>query len=367
MKKYDYIIIGAGLFGSVFAQQMTDAGASCLIIEKRNHIGGNCYDEYFDNILVHKYGAHIFHTSNEHVWKYVNNYANFNHFRLHVKSNINESIFSFPINLFTLYQLWGVKTPSEAEKKLNDVKIKINNPSNFEEYALSQIGEQLYSMFIYGYTKKQWGIEPNLLPAFIFKRLPVRLIFNDNYYYDNYQGIPVDGYTQMIKRIIGNTPVILNTDFLENKTLIEKLNSKIVYTGAIDEFFNYELGSLDWRSLKFKEEIYEQSYFQGGSVVTYPSYDIPFTRIIEHKFFNFVESNRTIITKEYSVPWTSGFERYYPVNNEKNQVLYAKYKELIPDNYIFSGRLAEYKYYDMDKVIEAALNAAYEELKNKKK
>jgi len=361
--KYDYIIVGAGFFGSIMARELTDAGAKCLVIEKRNHIGGNCYTENVDGIHVHEYGPHIFHTNNLHIWNYMSRYTTFNHFRLTSKQFYDNKLYSFPINLFTLYQLWGVITPEEAEQKLQSVIIPNENPLNFEEWILSKVGKEIYEKFIYDYTVKQWGTEPKNLPAFIIKRLPIRLTFDDNYYYDKYQGIPENGYTQIFEKLLEGIPLLLNTDYLLNKEYFDNLGKKIVYTGPIDEFFNYEYGHLEWRSLKFEKEVINKKYHQGGAVVIYPEKKFLYTRIIEHKHFNFGEQNFTIITREYPHEWNGGEEKYYPVNNEKNQQLYLKYKNQIDNKkYIFGGRLANYAYYDMHQVIELALTTFKNEI-----
>jgi UDP-galactopyranose mutase len=362
-KIYDYIIVGSGLFGSIFARELTDSGANCLVIEKRNHIGGNCYTFNNNGINIHKYGPHIFHTSNEIVWNYINKFTKFNHYTNRTKVFYKGNLYSFPINLFTLYQLWNVITPEEAIKKLNQVKIKINNPSNLEEYALSEIGEELYKIFIYGYTKKQWGIEPNKLPPFILKRIPIRLNFDDNYYNDIHQGIPINGYTEIFHNLLKNIPIETNVDYLKDKDYFDKLANKIVYTGAIDEFFNYEEGQLEWRSLRFEEEIYSIFDYQGTSLINYTEEEIPYKRIVEHKHFYFGNQDFTIITKEYSDNWNIEKEKYYPVNNNENNLIYLKYKNKINNKkFIFGGRLADYKYYDMQDVIYNSLISSKKEI-----
>jgi len=364
--EYDYLIVGAGLFGSVFAREMTDAGAKCLVIEKRNHIGGNCFTDNIKGINVHMYGPHIFHTNNIEIWNYLNKYSTINNYRYIVKAIYKNDIYSFPINLFTLYQLWNVKTPNEARIKLESVRIKNNNPKNFEEWILSKTGEEIYYKFFYGYTKKQWGIEPKNLPVSIIKRIPIRLTFDDNYHFDKFQGIPENGYTKIFENLLKNIPVILNTDFLENKNYFELKAKKIIYTGAIDEFFDYIYGPLKWRSLKFEHKILKQEYYQGCVTINYTDYEIPFTRIVEHKHFNNLlnETDFTIITEEYPQKWDKNEERFYPINNDENNELYQKYKSLIDNSkYIFGGRLANYCYYDMHQVIENALNKSKSEIK----
>lgn len=272
------------MFGAVFARQLTDAGAKCLVIEQRNHIGGNCFTRNENGIHVHQYGAHIFHTNNQKIWKYINRWAEFNHYKHHIKVNHRNSIYSFPINLFTLHQMWGVTTPEKAQKKLNEVKVRIDNPKNLEEWILSQVGEELYQTFIYGYTKKNWGCEPRELPSGIIKRLPIRLTYNDNYFNDTYQGIPIGGYTQIFEKLLEGIPIEFGTNYLSNREELNLMAKKVVYTGALDEFFEYDLGVLDWRSLKFEEEQHTGDY-QGVSIMNYTEEQIPYTRIIEHKHF----------------------------------------------------------------------------------
>jgi UDP-galactopyranose mutase len=354
---YDYLIVGSGLFGAVFARQMTDRGAKCLILEKKNHIGGNCHTTEKNGIHVHDYGPHIFHTNSDKIWNYVNKFAEFNNYVNRPKVNYKNDIFSFPINLFTLYQLWGVKTPEEAKAKLNKVKIKIENPKNLEEWILTQVGEEIYNKFIYGYTKKQWGQEPANLPSFIIKRLPIRLTYDDNYYEDKYQGIPIGGYTQIFKKLLKDIPIEIGVDYLLEREYWNSKAKKVIYTGPIDEFFNYEMGTLEWRSLKFEQQELSIDDYQGNAIVNYTEYEIPYTRICEHKHF---ENNKlhgyTIITKEYPQQWDKSKEKYYPVNDDLNNNLYLTYKNKIDTNrYIFGGRLADYKYYDMHQVIGSAL------------
>jgi UDP-galactopyranose mutase len=356
--RYDYLIVGAGLFGSTFAHLASKDHKKCLIIDKRNHIAGNCYTEKNDDIDIHIYGPHIFHTNDNKIWHFVNQFTSFNNHINRPKVSYNDNIYSFPINLMTLYQVFGVKNPIEAKAKLDSVKIKIDNPQNLEEWSLSQIGEELYKIFIYGYTKKQWGTDPKNLPSFIIKRLPIRLNFDDNYFFDKYQGVPINGYTEMISNMIGNTEIILECDYFNNKTYYDSLAKRIVYTGPIDRFFDYEYGSLSYRSLKFDIEKKNISDYQGNAIVNYTSESIPYTRIIEHKHFNNAKSEYTIISKEYPQQWSIGSEEYYPINNDNNTIKYNKYKQLSLKNnkYIFGGRLAEYKYYDMHQVIGSALN-----------
>jgi len=358
-KIYDFIIVGSGLFGSTFAQQAKEAGYECLIIDKRNHNAGNCYTEKVEGINVHKYGPHIFHTSDEKIWNYVNRFAKFNNYVNRPKVNYKGEIYSFPINLFTLYQLFGVKTPEEASKVLEEVKIHSDSPKNLEEWILSQVGEEIYQKFIYGYTKKQWGREPKELPSSIIKRLPIRLTFDDNYFNDVYQGIPIEGYTKMIEKMQEGIEIRLGVDFFDGRDQFEKMAKHIVYTGPIDEFFEYQYGTLEYRSLKFETERLDIEDFQGNAVINYTEEDVPYTRICEHKHFDGVRSLHTVITKEYPIEWTKEKERYYPVNDAENNLKYVGYRKLaetISDKYIFGGRLAEYKYYDMHQVIASALS-----------
>jgi UDP-galactopyranose mutase len=362
--KYDYLIVGSGLFGSICAQQLTKAGKKCLIIDKRNKLGGNVRTDEVENIHVHSYGPHIFHCNDLKIWKYVNSYANFNCFVNRPKVNYNEKIYSFPINLFTMYQLWGTKTPQEAEKKLNEVRVKISNPKNLEEWILSQVGEEIYQTFVYGYTKKQWGKSPNELPSFIIKRLPIRLNYDDNYYTSKYQGIPIGGYTTMMENIIKDIAIELNVDFLKDRSYLESKANKIIYTGMIDEFFDYSLGELEYRGLDFKHEVLDIPDYQGNALVNYTNFEIPYTRICEHKHFEFGNQPKTVITKEYPKAWKRGEEAYYPINDEKNNLMFSKYKELgiSEKKYLFGGRLADYKYYDMHQVIGSALVRSQVEL-----
>ena len=363
--KYDYIIVGAGIFGSVCARELSDAGAKCLVIDKRQHIGGNCYTKDVGGIHVHQYGPHIFHTNSDYVWNYVNKFCKFNHFRLRPKVRYNDSLYSFPINLMTLYQVWGVKTPEEAEKKLKSVRVSIENPQSMEEYALSQIGEELYNIFIKGYSQKQWGKDPRYLPSKILKRIPIRMNFNDDYFDDKYHGIPIGGYTSIFEKLLNGIEVKCGVDYIEDKINIDKMGRKVIYTGPLDEFFNYELGELEWRSLRFEHESLNIKDYQGCAVVSYGNYEIPYTRICEHKHFEFGKQDFTVITKEYPNKWDKNQEKYYPVNDEKNNSLAAMYKQKIDTSkYVFGGRLADYMYYDMHQVFGSALNCAQEEINN---
>lgn len=353
---YDYLIIGCGLFGSVFAQQAKQQNKKCLMIDSRNHIGGNCYTERKEGINIHKYGPHIFHTNNDDIWNYVNKFCKFNNYINRPKVNFQNKLFSFPINLLTLYQLWGVNTPELAKSKLEQVKLKIKEPKNLEEWILSQVGEEIYYTFIYGYTKKQWGREPKDLPSFIIKRLPIRLNFDDNYFFDKYQGIPIGGYTKMIENMLEGTETILNENYFNKRDYWNKKAKNIVYTGKIDEFFNYKYGELEYRSLKFETEKFLIKDYQGNAIINYTEESIPYTRIIEHKHFESHNQEYTYVTKEYPDEWSKDKIPYYPINNEKNNQIYKRYSNLNQKtNIIFGGRLAEYKYYDMHQVIGSAL------------
>lgn len=356
----DYLIVGAGLYGSVFAREMKDAGKSVMVIDKRSHIGGNCYTENMYGINVHKYGPHIFHTSNKEVWDYMSKFTTFNHFSYRPKVKYQGKLYSFPINLMTIYQVFGFDTPFWANDILNRVKIPNENPQNLEEYMLSQVGEKLYNIFIKGYTTKQWGREPKELPSSIIKRIPIRLTFDDNYYFDNYQGIPIGGYTQMFEKLLEGIEIRLNTNFFDNREYFGRIAKKIVYTGSIDEFFDYKFGKLDYRSLRFETEVLDVKDFQGNGGINYTDVDIPYTRIVEHKHFEFGDQPQTIITKEY--PADTG-EPYYPINigDDVRIKSYVGFKERTPD-VIFGGRLGEYKYLDMHQVVASAL-----EMSNKEK
>jgi len=356
---YDYLIVGCGLFGATFANQAKQKGKKCLIIDSRDHIAGNCYTENKENINIHKYGPHIFHTNNEEIWNYINKFAKFNTFTNRPKVNFKNKIYSFPINLFTIYQLWGINSPIEAQTKLDQVKIKIENPQNLEEWILSQVGEEIYYTFIYGYTKKQWGTEPKNLPTFIIKRLPIRLNYDDNYYFDKYQGIPIGGYTQMIENMVEGVDVLTNEDYFKRRDYWNNKAKTLVFTGKIDEFYNYKYGELEYRSLRFEIEKYNRKDYQGIAQMNFTDENVPFTRIIEHKHFEFGEQDYTYITKEYPDVWDKNKIPYYPINNDKNNEIFKKYKELdTSTNLIFGGRLAEYKYYDMHQIIGSAINKA---------
>jgi UDP-galactopyranose mutase len=358
--KYDYLIVGSGLFGSICAHELKKKGYKILVIEKRDHLAGNIFTENNLGIQVHKYGAHIFHTNNKVVWDYINSFAEFNRFTNSPIANYKNKLFNLPFNMNTFYQLWGVKTPKEAQAKIEGQKKRyhIEMPNNLEEQAISLIGKDIYEILIKGYTEKQWGRKATELPSFIINRLPVRFTFDNNYFNDKYQGIPIGGYTQIIEKMLEGIEVKLNTDFFDDKNNKLALADKIIYTGPIDKFYDYQYGALEYRSLRFENEVIDEPNYQGNAVVNYTEYDIPYTRIIEHKHFDFVETEHTVITKEYPCNWQIGDEAYYPINDEKNAALYRKYKELADKEkqIYFGGRLAEYKYYDMHHVIEKALD-----------
>ena len=365
--KYDYLIVGAGLYGAVFAQQAKAAGKSVLVIDKRPNIAGNVYTEDVEGIHVHKYGAHIFHTNNKKVWDYITKFAEFNRFTNSPVANYKGELYSLPFNMYTFNKMWGVITPEEAAAKIEEQKKEagITEPKNLEEQAISLVGKDIFEKLVKGYTEKQWGRDCKDLPAFIIKRLPVRFTYDNNYFNDDYQGIPVEGYTKMIERMLDGVEVKLEEDFLKNREAYMELADKIVYTGMIDEYYNYCYGELEYRSLKFETEVIKgEENYQGNAVVNYTEYEVPFTRIIEHKHFTYGTQPDTVITREYPKTWSKGDEPYYPMNDEKNLKLYEKYADLAAKegNVIFGGRLGMYKYYDMDDTIEAALNCVQAEL-----
>jgi UDP-galactopyranose mutase len=350
MKKFDIIIVGAGLFGSIIAKAATDRFKRVLVIDKRDHIGGNCFTKLTNGINVHMYGPHIFHTNNKEVWDYINLFADFNNFTYRPKVKYQEKIYSLPINLTTLQQLWGVQTPEEAQRKLDEVRVRISNPQNFEEYVLSYMGEEIYQKFIYGYTVKQWGKEPSKLPISIIKRVLLRLNYNDDYFSDRWQGIPIGGYTQIFHKLLDRSALELNCDFLAHRKKYENATDTIIYTGKIDEYFDYQLGELEYISLDFEHEEVKGDY-QGVATVNYSDLEIPYTRMIEHKHFEFLNCPYSIISKEFP---SRGHEAYYPINDDKNNALYLQYKEL-PNKVIFGGRLGSYHYSNMDETILSAL------------
>lgn len=369
--KYDYLVVGAGLFGATFAQQAMQAGKKVMVIDKRSHIAGNVYTERVEKINFHKYGAHIFHTNDKVVWNYVNQFIEFNRFTNSPVANYEGELFSMPFNMYTFNKMWGVITPEEAEKKINEQRKEIcGEPRNLEEQAISLVGRDIYEKLVKGYTEKQWGRDCKDLPAFIIKRLPVRLTFDNNYFNALYQGIPIGGYTKMVQNMLDGIEVSLNTDYFSDREKWNALADKIIYTGPIDAYFDYSLGYLEYRSVRFENEILDMPNFQGNAAVNYTDKKTPWTRIIEHKWFEFGKDEngndipKTIISKEYSSEWKPGDEPYYPVNDEKNGALYSRYKELADqeEKVIFGGRLGEYKYYDMDAVIAAALSMSKKEL-----
>lgn len=368
---YDYLIVGAGLYGATFANKMKEYGKKVLVIERRNHIGGNCYTEVTNNIDVHKYGAHIFHTSNKEVWDYVNQFAEFNNYINSPIATSKGKLYNLPFNMNTFYQLWGVCTPEEAQKKIEEQRAEyahITEPQNLEEQALVLGGRDIYEILIKGYSEKQWGMKAVDIPAFIIRRLPFRFTFNNNYFNDKYQGIPCEGYTNLIANMLEGIEILLNTDFFSNKDQYKKMAHKIIFTGPIDAYFDYCYGPLAYRSLHFEHEVLENTNnYQGNAVLNYTDADIPYTRIIEHKHFVFGQQKGTVLTKEYPAQWEIGKESFYPVNDEKNQALYHKYRQLQQQeqDIIFGGRLGQYAYYDMDKTIEQAMNEVDKELKIK--
>ena len=362
---YDYLIVGAGLYGAVFAEQAKNKGKSVLVVDRRPNIAGNVFTEKIEGIHVHRYGAHIFHTNNEKVWEYVNRFARFNRFTNSPVANYHGELFSMPFNMYTFNKMWGVVTPEEAAEKIEQQRKEagITEPKNLEEQAISLVGRDIYEKLVKGYTEKQWGRPCTELPAFIIKRLPVRLTFDNNYFNALYQGIPVGGYTKMVERMLEGVEIRLGVDYLENKEELDALAEKVVYTGAIDAYFHYQLGALEYRSDRFETEVLDKPNFQGNAAVNYTDRETPWTRIIEHKWFEFGrdedgnELPKTVISREYSSEWKQGDEPYYPVNDEKNGALYKQYRELADreEKVYFGGRLGEYKYYDMDAVIAAAL------------
>ena len=366
MKKYDYLVVGAGLFGAIFAHEAVKKGKKVLVIDKRPNVAGNIYTEEIEGINVHKYGAHIFHTNNKEVWNYITQFTEFNRYTNSPVANYNGELYSLPFNMYTFNKMWGVVTPEQAEAKIKSQReaAGITEPKNLEEQAISLVGTDIYEKLIKGYTQKQWGRPCTELPSFIIKRLPVRLTFDNNYFNALYQGIPMGGYTKLIENILENIEVRLNCDYLENRDELDKLADKIVYTGAIDAYFGFKYGALEYRSVRFETEVLDKPNFQGNAVVNYTDAETPFTRIIEHKFFEFGTQPKTVISREYSSEWKLGDEPYYPLNDDKNGELYAKYKALADEEkqVIFGGRLGEYKYYDMDKVIESALSLCKKQL-----
>ena len=365
--KYDLLIVGAGLFGAVIAREAMDLGKSVLVIDKRCHIGGNIYTEEIEGIRVHKYGAHIFHTNDTRVWEYVNRFAEFNRYTNSPVANYKGELYSLPFNMYTFNKMWGVITPDEARAKIAEQRAEsgITEPKNLEEQAISLVGRDIYERLIKGYTEKQWGRPCDQLPAFIIRRLPVRFTFDNNYFNALYQGIPIGGYTAMVEKMLEGAEIRLNVDYLEHKAELDSLAKRVVYTGSIDSYFNYCYGPLAYRSVRFETELLDTDNFQGNAVVNYTDRETPYTRIIEHKHFEFGTQEKTIISKEYSQEWQPGIEPYYPINDKENGELYEKYKALSEKEtgVLFGGRLAEYRYYDMDAVIASALAVAERELR----
>ena len=363
---YDYLIVGAGLFGSVFAYEATKKGKTCLVVDKRKHIGGNVYTENIKGINVHKYGAHIFHTSNKMIWDYIQQFATFNRYTNSPIAIYKDEVYNLPFNMNTFSKLWGIKTPQEAKEIIENQRKKsgIINPSNLEEQAISLVGKDIYEKLIKGYTQKQWGKSCDKLPSFIINRLPVRFTYDNNYFNDLYQGIPVGGYTQIFEKMLASSDVRLNCDYLKHRDELNAIAKKIIYTGMIDEYFDYCYGELEYRSLRFVTEILNMDNFQGNAVGNYTDADVPYTRIIEHKHFEYGTQDSTIITKEYPKTWKRGDEPFYPINNEKNNILYSKYLTLAKQekNVVFGGRLGMYRYFDMHNIIERSLECARNEL-----
>ena len=363
---YDYVIVGAGLYGAVFAHEAKKAGKSCLVIDRRDHIGGNVYTERVEDINVHRYGAHIFHTSDQEVWDYVNQFATFNNYINAPVANYKGELYNLPFNMNTFNKMWGVITPQQAKEKIAQqiIDAGIVEPKNLEEQAISLVGTDIYEKLVRDYTQKQWGRPCNELPAFIIKRLPVRFIYDNNYFNDRYQGIPEGGYTAMVEKLLEGCEVQLNTDYLAEKEKFDAMGEKVVFTGCIDEYFGYCYGSLKYRAVRFETEVLDCDNFQGNAVVNFTDADTPYTRIIEHKHFEFGTQPKTVISREYSAEWQVGEEAYYPVNNEETKELYEKYhlKAAQEENVLFGGRLGEFRYYDMDKVIRSALDAVRSEL-----
>lgn len=359
MKKYDYLIVGSGIYGAVFAYKAHQRDKKVLVIDKRQHVGGNLYCEKIEGINVHKYGAHIFHTSNSEAWNFVNALVPFNHYRNEPLANYKGELYNLPFNMNTFHQLWGVNTPTEAKEIIEQQKAEMNGkiPANLEEQAISLVGRDVYEKLIKGYTEKQWGRKATELPTFIIKRLPVRFSFGNNYFNDCYQGIPIGGYNLLIHGLLKNIEVMTDTDFFENRYELADMAEQVVFTGRIDEYFDYQFGALEYRTLRFEEEIMDTDNYQGNAVVNYTDRETPYTRIIEHKFFEFGTQPKTVVTREYPTEWAEDSEPFYPVNDSKNQIIYKRYADLAnhEERTIFGGRLAEYKYYDMNQIVEQIL------------
>ena len=357
--KYDYLIVGSGLYGAICAYELNKQGKNCLVIEKRDHIGGNIYTEQIEGINVHKYGAHIFHTDNKKVWNYINQFAEFNRYTNSPVARYKDEVYNLPFNMNTFNKLWGVFTPEEAKKKIKEelAETNIDEPKNLEEQAIKLVGKTIYNKLIKGYTEKQWGMKATELPSFIIKRLPVRFTYDNNYFNSKYQGIPIGGYTQIIEKMLDGIDVRLSYDYYDHKDELKDICEKIIFTGPIDKYYDYCFGELEYRSVRFETETLDMENYQGNAVVNYTDAEVPYTRIIEHKHFEYGNQPKTVISREYSDKWDKDKEPYYPINNEKNNFLYGKYKELSEqdEKVFFGGRLGQYKYYDMDKVIEIAL------------
>ena len=357
---YDYLIVGAGLYGAVMAHELTARHKKCLVIDRRSHVGGNIYTENVSGIQVHKYGAHIFHTSDREIWNYVNQFAEFNHYINSPVAIYKDELYNLPFNMNTFSKMWGIRTPAEAKQKIAEqiARLQIENPKNLEEQALRLVGPDIYEKLIKGYTEKQWGRDCRDLPAFIIKRLPCRFTYDNNYFNDRYQGIPIGGYTAMVEKMLEGSEVRLNTDYADLADQMPQIADRVIYTGCIDAYFDYRLGALQYRSVRFETEELDQENYQGNAVVNYTDREVPYTRIIEHKHFEFGTQKTTVISREYSEEWKPGMEPYYPVNDAENSTLYEKYRELAKQEsrVLFGGRLGQYRYYDMDKVIRAALD-----------
>ena len=364
--KYDYLIVGAGLFGSVFAREAMDKGKTCLVIDRRDHIGGNIYTEEMEGIQVHRYGAHIFHTSDRKIWNYINRFTEFNHYINSPIAVYKNELYNLPFNMNTFSKMWNIRTPQEAKQIISEQirNLNITNPANLEEQALSLVGTDVYEKLVKGYTEKQWGRSCKDLPAFIIRRLPLRFTYDNNYFNDRYQGIPTEGYTAVIEKLLKGADIKTGTDFLKERKAYDKIAGKVVFTGMIDEYYEYRLGALAYRSVRFETEVLDCDNYQGNAVVNYTDREIPYTRIIEHKHFAFGQQKKTVISREYSSEWKVGDEPYYPVNDADNSKLYEEYRKLAEkeEHVIFGGRLGSYRYYDMDQVIGSALEAADREL-----
>lgn len=363
---FDYLIVGCGLFGVSFARTVTDAGKSCLIVDKRDHIAGNCHTKSLEGIRVHAYGPHQFHTKSKRIWDFVNRFAEFNHYRAHIKANHGGKMYSMPPNMRLFNRLWGVTTPDEAKKKIESVRVPFAHPANFKEWVLDQVGEDIYEKFYKGYTTKQWGRDPSEIPVSTARRLPIRFTWNDRWFDDQYEGIPIGGYTAMVERMLLDIPFQLEVDYFEHKRELDRVAKKIVYTGKVDELFDYRFGELGYRSIRFEEEVHDTEDLQGNSIINYTDASVPYTRIVEHKHFEFLRSDKTVITKEYPEDYSRGKIPYYPIGDAANREMYRKYWEELArhPHLICGGRLGEYKYYNMDQVIASAIKKAETEIES---